>query len=519
MKVPSLLAFAIATAPLVAYGDITSATLYPSHAQLTWAHTAQINAGAGTVEISGLPVSLQNQSLYVVVDGVADAQIRQVQVQRVEQSEFVAEETRELRDKLAKVTLRIQEQEDEIRAWNQQLTLMSSAAESPRDVPVSELNTMAQTLRESTRGALTEIRNIREQMADDQALKDRLERELTAAKQKARATKTVQVRYQASEGGQLQVHLKFQTPEARWFSEYTARLNTDPENPASGNVALEHIAVVEQSSGLDWENIELQLSTASARSGTEIPPVNAWIVSPEQPQAYRAKASAPAADSESASLMGNVATVEQQSIFAQQYRLHQATDIPSGASAQRLTVSTHQVPVNVATWTVPVMDTAGYVQATGLFETGMTLPSGRVTLFRDGQSVGENRLPSLADGEELTLGFGVDQGVRVEVINELERSGEEGIWKSENVQRRQNRFEVTNHHKQAVQVRILDRLPVSQEDILTVKPLDISEPVRRDVENKKGVLAWDRKVPAGETVSVQSGFEVRVPEGTSLPRL
>src|SRR5699024_8471233 len=108
---------------------------------------------------------------------------------------------------------------------------------------------------------------------------------------------------------------------------------------------------------------------------------------------------------------------------------------------------------------------------------------------------------------------------RVEVINELERSGEEGIWKSENVQRRQNRFEVTNHHKQAVQVRILDRLPVSQEDILTVKPLDISEPVRRDVENKKGVLAWDRKVPAGETVSVQSGFEVRVPEGTSLPRL
>jgi len=70
-----------------------------------------------------------------------------------------------------------------------------------------------------------------------------------------------------------------------------------------------------------------------------------------------------------------------------------------------------------------------------------------------------------------------------------------------------------------VQVRIFDRLPVSQKDVLTVKPLEISEPVKRDVDDKKGVLAWDREVPAGQTVNVKSGFEVRVPEGTALPRL
>lgn len=138
----------------------------------------------------------------------------------------------------------------------------------------------------------------------------------------------------------------------------------------------------------------------------------------------------------------------------------------------------------------------------------------RVTLYRDGQSVGESQLQKLAYGEELTL-----VGIRVAVENELERSGEEGIWKSENVQRRQNRFEATNHHSKAVQVRILDRLPVSQKDVLTVKPLEISEPVERDVDDKKGVLASDREVPAGKTVSVKSGFEVRVLEGTALPRL
>jgi hypothetical protein len=62
-------------------------------------------------------------------------------------------------------------------------------------------------------------------------------------------------------------------------------------------------------------------------------------------------------------------------------------------------------------------------------------------------------------------------------------------------------------------------MPVSQIDILTVEPLQISEPVERNVDDKKGVLAWNRTVPAGETVSVQSGFEVRVPQGKQLPDL
>ncbi|WP_254774104.1 DUF4139 domain-containing protein [Marinobacter sp. AC-23] len=214
-----------------------------------------------------------------------------------------------------------------------------------------------------------------------------------------------------------------------------------------------------------------------------------------------------------------VAVVERQSSFTQSYRLSEPVVIPSGSSGQRLTVAQHQIPVEVATWTTPVADTTGYLHATGTFNADAPVPAGRVTLYRDGQSVGESQLNDLVNGEEIALGFGVDEGIRVAVVNELERTGEEGIWNSENVQRRQNRFEITNHHAKAVQIRIFDRLPVSQEDVLKVKPLDVSEPVERDVDDKKGVLAWDRKVPAGETVSVKSGFEIRVPEGTTLPRL
>ncbi len=519
MKKHSLLAIALSAAPLMSQAEITAVTLYPSHAELTWAHSEEVASGTGTLEIEGLPVSLQDQSLQVGLEGIANSQIRQVQVSRVEQAEFVAGETRRLRDELAVVSLRIQEQEDAIRAWNQQVTLMSKAAESPHELSASELNDMATALKNTTQSALAEIRTIREEMKSDIALRDRLTRELSRIKQGARATKKVRVHYEVPKSGELQVTLRFQSPEANWHSEYTARLQTEMEGPSGGEVALEHLAVVQQTTGADWNNVDLQLSTANARRGTRMPPVYSWVVSPEQPQPYRAKSSVSMADRQEESIMGSAAVVERQSTFTQSYRLKQSVDIPSSTSGQRLTVAEHLIPVDVATWVAPVLDTTGYLHATGVFRAEAPVPAGRVTLFRDGQSVGESHLQELADGEELTLGFGVDQGIRVAVVNELERSGEEGIWKSENVQRRQNRFDITNHHSKDVQVRVFDRLPVSQQDTLTVKPLEISEPVERNVDDKKGVLAWDRNVPAGETVSVKSGFEIRVPEGVDLPPL
>ena len=522
MKKHSLLAIAIATTPLMAQAEITKATLYPSHAELTWEEREQISSGTGTVEIEGLPVSLQDQSLQVALEGISGSQIQQVQISRVEQAEFVAGETRRIRKELAAVTLQIQEGEDAIRAWSQQVTLMSKMAESPHELSASELSDLAATVKGTTEVALAEIRTIRTRMTGDLATRDRLTRELSQVKQGARATKTAVVHYRAPESGELGLTLRFQTNQASWRSEYSARLKTEMEGKLGSEVTLEHLAVVQQSTGTDWEDVELRLSTANARRGTAMPAIHSWVVSPEQPPMYQSRADAPMAEMESSSLKsskGVAGVVERQSNFTQSYRLPQPVAIPSGSSGQRLSVAEHRIPVEVATWITPVVDTSGYLHATGTFQADAPIPAGPVTLYRDGQSVGASQLQELADGEEIALGFGIDDGIRVSVVNELERTGEEGVWSSENVQRRQNRFEITNHHAKAVQVRIFDRLPVSQEDILTVKALEISEPVERDVDDKKGVLAWDREVPAGKTVSVKSGFEVRVPEGTALPRL
>lgn len=118
------------------------------------------------------------QGLQVELAGIAGATIQQVQVDQVEQVEFVAEQTRRLLEELEDTEGRIQAHEDDIRAWQQQVTLMSRSAEKPGELSASELNDMAQTVKDTTQQALTQIREIRKAMSGDVAQRDRLKREL-----------------------------------------------------------------------------------------------------------------------------------------------------------------------------------------------------------------------------------------------------------------------------------------------------------------------------------------------------
>ena len=497
---------------------VVSATLYPSHAEVIWEEGYAVTGGANVIEIGELPVSLQSRDLQVQIQGEPEATITQVQVVRVEREDFVAGETRRLQNEIQVVNRRIQTNRDDSKAWQQQVTLMTHSAEQPGERAVSELTDMAAMLQETTQHALTQIRNISEQIVNHQAEKDRLEREIAQLRQHSKASKTVRLRIQSPEAGELMTRLAFQTTNANWRSEYNARLDTELEGRPGGEINLEHLAVVQQTTGIDWNGVTIRLSTANAMRGTAMPELSPWVVSTGNPAKYARSAMA-APEAMVASSLDQSALLERQSAFTEHYRIPRPVDIPSDRSAQRLTVAQHAIAVDLATWATPTLDPTGYLHATGVFDSDAPVPAGLVTLYRDSQSVGQARLPQLANGSTFSLGFGVDDGVAVRVVNELEHTAQEGVWKSENIQRRQNRFEITNHHQGAIHVRIFDRMPVSQQDNLTVKPLEITQPVEHEIDDKKGVMAWDRAVPPGKTLHLKSGFEVRVPEGKKLPKL
>ncbi len=76
--------------------------------------------------------------------------------------------------------------------------------------------------------------------------------------------------------------------------------------------------------------------------------------------------------------------------------------------------------------------------------------------------VGNGRLPLLAPGEEHELGFGVDDAIRVRHALAEEKRGETGIITTSKTDERSYRITVKNLHERAIQVTVLDQIPVSQ---------------------------------------------------------
>ena len=505
--------------PWAVQAKVSSAILFPSHAQVVWEEGAEVDQGSGSITLSGLPVSIQNETLMAQIQGIPGVLIQRVQIQQVEQAEVVAEATRELRQELAQIEHRIGAREDEIQSWNQQVSLMTKAAGTPGELTAPELSQLATTVQESTQSALTRIRDIRRSMVEDIAERDRVKRELAATQQDARATKRATIVYQSERAGQAQVRLQYQTRSASWRSQYNARLST-AGGGTDGTLVLEHLALVRQNTGSDWEDVEVSLSTANMQLGTDIPPLYPWVVTPGENLQYRAKSqfgsSMDMVQSEAVSAP-QPARVANDGAFTQRYRVEARVSLASGNVDQYVSVASHELPVSIETQFFPAVDLNGFVHASGTFGADIALPAGPVTLYRDGQSVGRSHLDSLSPNSELVMGFGVNDRVVADRVTEENQKGEKGIFKGEKYVRRINRYKITNNHPEAVAIRVFDRIPVSQQDDLTVEELDITQPVKRNARDVKGALAWQRVLEPGKAITLESGFELRVPEDSELP--
>jgi len=518
MKWPLMLLF-LSLACSVRAG-VTEVTLFPSHAQLVWEEKVSLERGSGVVTVTGLPVSMQDDTLMAEIQGVPGVLTQRVQIRQVEQAEVVAEASRKLRKALQELEHRIGTREDQIQAWNQQVRLMAEVAGTPKEITAPELAQLATTVQETTQLALTRIRDIRQAMVDDVAERDRLRRELAAMQQDARATRSVSLSYRAGGAGQATVRLQFQTRDANWRSHYNARLKT-AETGTDGTLVLEHLALIRQTTGTDWSDVQLRLSTASSRSGTDIPPLYPWLVAPGVEPRYhsdnaRGGASLNMARSEALSTP-QAPRVETDGAFTQSYRLATPVTLASGNADQFIAVASHETEVAVETRFFPAMNLDGFIHATGAFDSDISLPPGPVTLYRDGQSVGRSRLEGVSANSEIAMGFGVNDRVIADRVNEQNQKGEQGIFNGEKYVRRINRYEITNNHPQAVTIRVFDRIPVSRQDDLTIKELEITEPVKRNAQDIKGVLSWTRNLEPGEVSILKSGFELRVPEDSELP--
>lgn len=538
----TLLALAIATLPGLASAaglasSIGAVTVYQDRAVVTRSASSELPAGEHELVLEKLPASLQDSSLQVSAKSSGQATLLDVKVRDAFQTDSANDRVKLLEAQIRKIASQQAALDDEAAVLDNQRELVAlmqrGATEPAKDGPRPTLDELKaiQTLSADTLGrALAGLRHVAEQRED-------LERQLTAAQgelgqlqgQLNRRTKTVTLRVNLARAGKLDLDVSYAVAGARWTPAYDARLR-----PADRSVDLGYFGVIRQSTGEDWNNVKLTLSTARPSLGGGAPKLNPWIIdvaAPPPPVAIMpAPAAAPVMRNDARAKLApkgalaelavadeapeleavKVSTAEVQSAATSaSFQIRTPATLPSDNSAQRVAITTAKLPATLQYQSTPSLREAVYLTAQASNGTEFPFLAGTLNTFLDDAFVAASAMKAVMPGEKVELAMGADDGISIkrQLVNRFtESTGFSGNGKRVTYE---YKITVKNNKASKEQVTFKDRLPVSRNEKIEVKLLS---PADRDIKREDdGVLVWNWELEPGKSRDAVLKFSVDYP--------
>ncbi|NBD95645.1 MAG: mucoidy inhibitor MuiA family protein [Gammaproteobacteria bacterium] len=511
---------------LPATAAVESVTVFPDRATVTRVFEVEVAAGSGEVTRADLPAGLSRDSLRISATGPDGLRLGAFQLETVRGSERVSERARELERQLQELRDERSAIDNDIEAREMQLSLLRSLASGAGqgDAKLS-LDGWSQAV--ATVGSdAEEVLSARRQLQLDRRELDkeiqRLEQELADLGQQQQDTLALELAYESAAAGTARFTVEYTVGGAYWRPVYEWRLDTGADA-----LQIVQFAEVRQRTGEDWSDAELRLSLSRPSAGGRLPEATPWWIDVVQPEPEKKgealdrvevtgsriqrsdmefAAAAPAeAEWDTAELVGNE--------YTQAYRVPGRASVAADNQPHRFRLDEHQVDVALSARTVPSRRTAAWLYAEGEWQGELALPPGSVTLYQDDTLVGQTRFAGVAPGEELASSFGVDDRITVEYELVRDDRSEEGMLRKSTVLTRVHRVSISNGHSRAIDLTVFDAMPVSRDERIEVSLTESStQPDRRDVEDRPGVLAWDREVPARGAQDLTVGYRLSFPE-------
>ena len=541
---------AIATGALAAdikgTSTIDAVTVYPAGAEITRIGKLKIEGGEHTLLFADLPATAVASSIRV--EGKASGRLeigsvdtRIVRVPHADEA-ATATERRRVEDAIQKLKDDKAAVQASVTAAKMQRRLIESLTRLPsRPAPANgaaapppDWNQLFVLIGERTADVQAAILAAQVKTRDiDRQIRD-LEGKLASLAPTRRARTEVKVSVAAAAALEAEIVIRYQVGRAAWTPYYDARLATGTKTQAP-KLQLVRRASIEQRTGESWQNVALSLSTARPSAGTaapllstlvvdfesERPPAPAPVARPAPTSGLRnapmARRSADLGDDRLEAVAADEmrAKVEVQA-FQAIYGIAGRVTVPETGETKRVQIDTMELDPALAVRAVPRRDEKAYLYAKVTVARGTPLLPGNVSLFRDATFVGNGRFPLLAPGEQHELGFGVDDAVRVRYAIAEEKRGETGIISSSKTDTRSYRITAKNLHPRPIALTVLDQIPVSLNADIKVDLIGKSVPSRRDVDDKRGVLAWDATLAPDEERVIEFGYRATWPAAKNV---
>lgn len=342
--------------------------------------------------------------------------------------------------------------------------------------------------------------------------------------QKDRAYLVVDVMADAAYQGAMT--LSYTTDAASWTPTYDLRLTTAAEGREDA-LTMERGAYVRQSTGENWRDVALTLSTVQPSGQTAPGDVWPWLRRIFDPEAMprpvpmiqrAAKGEAALADmAVSAPMVEEVQAAASFDGISVTYRYPDAVSVANAADAVKLALGSVDFTPEVFARAVPLSDSVAYLSAAFTNTSGeLILGSGDARFYLNGTFVGQRYLDLIAEGDEAELAFGPIEGLRLERMVLDRQEGDRGVISKSNEQNEAVEITLRNLTDRDWAVRLRDRVPYSEQEDLEITWQADPTVSESDVDGRRGVLEWRFDMDARSDRVVQLNTRLRWPDGQVL---
>lgn len=521
-----------ARADTVAESRITGVTVYEDRAVVERTATVTVGAGTTRIVLPGFPAGFDPSSLRARSGQVRVMGVDTERVHLAKESLPDAETARKAWD-AAKRAVRIAtlDAEEAVDAWDRLKSIRAAAAAKGAEAlaghstDVKAIETMLDLVEEKGRAARRRIVETQTAVETAQAAENAARRtyEDYAASAQREETRVV-VTVTAQEVGQATLAVKYMVGNARWEPVYDVRVSED-----FAATSLEMTAVVSQQTGEDWSGVPLEVTTAQPAAGASPPEPNPWIVDlqsnePRGAEREMSRRGAPMAaakvlhDSKDKADAGFIAPVRRSGVVVA-FSAPLPANVKSDGQASRVALGRFDLAPDVRWTAFPKATDKVYVTTKLKNTTGQALPGGNGRVFVGPDFVGPMSVADWGMDKELDVGLGVDREVEVTRESLKNERSTEGVFSKDTVFEREYRITFKNHRDRAIDVRLLDQIPVSQDEELKVETTTMStQPAKlpdRDAETNRarGVIEWRFSIAAKQEFDLRFGFRVGHPKG------
>ncbi len=345
--------------------------------------------------------------------------------------------------------------------------------------------------------------------------------------------------------GEIPVELSYYTPNAGWTALYDIRVNSK-----TNKVKMVYKASLTQTTGIDWKNTKLTLSTGTPNFGVSAPILTPWYLQLYVPGLYTDLQKRAAAGNATRNMIqsfrddkvlsevvvsdgvGQYKQQKEKDLTIDPSTLQQYTtlnegqlntnfeidlpyDIESDGKLHSVTIKDQEISCILKNYAVPRIDKEAYLLAEVADWQNLDLLPGDANIIMDDTYIGKSVIDPNTTADTLNLSLGRDKRIAIKRSLVKEFSSLKTTGGSS---RQVFTYEILVKNNKLTDINLLlkDQFPLSTIKEVEVKLEDGSEAM---VNVETGVLTWKIDLKPGESRKVRFSYSVKYPKDKKIVNL